>query len=83
MEIKTANFQIGPIKAPSMDRHVAIFYQNFWSIVGPKVTKIVLYVLNNNGNFKAINYTYIILIPKVKEPENMAQFRPISLCNVL
>jgi len=28
-----------------------------------------------------LNQTYITLIPKVKNPESINQFRPISLCN--
>jgi hypothetical protein len=30
-----------------------------------------------------INQSFIVLIPKVVSPEELGQFRPISLCNVI
>jgi hypothetical protein len=46
-------------------------------------TKAVLTCLNSEKILKAINHTYITLIPKVKNPEDVKEFHPISLCNVI
>lgn len=37
--------------------------------------------LNTSVMPKSLNETHITLIPKVKNPEEVSQFRPISLCN--
>ena len=47
------------------------------------MTNAVLDFLHSGHMVPAINYTHIVLIPKVKKPEKVADFRPISLCNVI
>ena len=43
----------------------------------------VLEFLNNGNMLPKINHTNIVLIPKVKNPEKISDFRPISSCNVI
>ena len=43
---------------------------------------MVLNVLNSNAPLSNINNTNIALVPKVKNPTRMKDFRPISLSNV-
>ena len=51
--------------------------------MGDDVVIAVLDFLNNGNMLPKINHTNIVLIPKVKNPEKMSNFRPISLCNVI
>lgn len=47
------------------------------------ISQVVLSSLNLGSWLKSINHTFIILIPKVQNPEQVTDFRPISLCNVI
>ncbi|KAL5549426.1 hypothetical protein UlMin_004657 [Ulmus minor] len=61
----------------------ALFYQNYWHVVGDEVATACLGVLNEDMSLASTNETLIILIPKVKSPNRIIDYRPISLCNVI
>lgn len=82
-EIYAALQQMHPCKAPGPDRMHAVFYQRFWHIIGDDVTSFVSNILQGTIPASCVNKTNIALIPKVKNPTRMSEFRPISLCNVL
>ena len=83
VEVQQALFQMHPSKAPGPDGMSALFFQKFWDIVGADVSHAILDFLNFGRMLGNVNFTHIVLIPKVASPEQMTQFRPISLCNVL
>lgn len=58
------------------------FFQNAWDTVGEEVTTVALEVLNNGSSLNDWNSTVVTLIPKVKDPSSIKEYRPISLCNV-
>jgi hypothetical protein len=50
---------------------------------GEEVTAAVLRVPTGQDDPGSINKKFIVLIPKVTNPSELGQFRPISLCNVI
>ena len=82
-EVEVALHQMEPITAPGPDGMPPLFYHSFWNLIGNDISSAVLDCLNNCNIPKEINHTNITLIPKVKSPEFITDFHPISLCNVV
>jgi hypothetical protein len=82
-EISDALFQIGPLKSPGPDGFPARFFQRNWGILKEEIIAAVREFFCTGVMPDGVNETTIVLIPKVDEPETLAEFRPISLCNVI
>ncbi|KAK4380907.1 hypothetical protein Sango_3019800 [Sesamum angolense] len=82
-EIKIAFFDIAEDKAPGPDGYSSGFFKAAWPIVGEEMIKAIMEFFHSGKILKQLNATLITLIPKVQLPSNVAEYRPISCCNVL
>lgn len=60
-----------------------IFFKSYWPIVGAEVTTIVHNFFSIGKLDRAMNLTFIALIPKRQATNNVGHFCPIALCNVV
>lgn len=83
IEVEKALFQMAPSKAPGADGFNAGFFQTHRELDKSCVLSAVLGFLNGGDLPEEVNKTLLVLIPKVSNPQELSQYRPISLCNVL
>ena len=69
--------------APEPDGFPPLFYKQYWSKIGAEVLDAVIGVLNSGILPHELSHTFLTLIPKIKSPRRVGDFRPISLTNVL
>lgn len=81
-EVRRAVFDTNPQKCSGPDGMSAYFYQHFWESVGEDLTTMVKEFFRSGQLEEGINRTNICLIPKKINASSLANFRPISLCNV-
>lgn len=81
-EVNLALKQMDADRAPGPNGLRLLFYKQFWNKEGREVTAAVLSALNTGTIPKAINHTYLTLIPKIQSPRKATEFQLISLSNV-
>lgn len=76
-------FQIDPLKARGLDGFPARFYQRNWEVVRQDIVGAVQKFFHSGIMPPGVNDMAIVLIPKIDQPLELKDFRPISLCNVV
>ncbi|KAL0302255.1 UNVERIFIED_CONTAM: hypothetical protein Sangu_3110900 [Sesamum angustifolium] len=82
-EVKTAVFQISDNKAPGPDGYTSCFFKKAWNIVGDLVCRAVMDFFRSGRMLRQLNHTIIALVPKSEHSPSVADYRPISCCNVI
>ncbi|KAL0308135.1 UNVERIFIED_CONTAM: hypothetical protein Sangu_2992100 [Sesamum angustifolium] len=82
-EIKTAFFDILEDKSRGPDGYSSRFSKSTWPIISDQITQAVLDFFLMGKLLKQVDATLLSLISKVQVPATVADFRPISCCNVL
>ena len=80
-EIREALWSLKAFKAPGPDGLHAGFFQYFWNEVQASICQEVKKAFVSESIPALLNTTLVTLIPKCNNPESLANFRPISLCN--
>ena len=60
-----------------------LFYKKYWEVIGLSIIKAVRNFFISSKTLKEVNYSFIVLIPKIINPSTINHYRPISLCNTI
>ena len=82
-EIKDAVFDCGSNKAPGPDGFNFRFVKRFWSFLEGDVSKILHEFFETGSINQGCGSSFITLIPKVKTPIGLKDYRPIPLIGLI
>ncbi|KAE8707901.1 hypothetical protein F3Y22_tig00110370pilonHSYRG00013 [Hibiscus syriacus] len=82
-EVWEAVFHSDSAKAPGPDGFTMGFFKKFWSTLKPHITKFVEDFYNGRNREHGVNHAFLTLIPKIRNPESIEDYRPISLVDSL
>ncbi|XP_062075342.1 uncharacterized protein LOC133779386 [Humulus lupulus] len=88
-DVKVALSSIHSVKSPSPDGYGAGFFKDMWKDIsmwkeiGREVSLAVLEFFETGLIPQSLNDTLLMLIPKVDQPSNAADFRPIACCTTI
>jgi hypothetical protein len=68
-------------KTPGPDGFNGQFLKSCWHIIKEDIYQLCFDFYEGNLNLESINMGHITLIPKVSSPENVNEYRPITLLN--
>jgi len=69
-------------KSPGPDGWTVEFFLHYFDLVGEDLLGMVEESRRKGEVIKALNYNFLVLIPKVNKSLTFGDFRPISLCNL-
>jgi hypothetical protein len=69
-------------KSPGPDGWTVEFFLHYFELVGEDMLGMVEESRRKGEVIKALNATFLVLIPKANKPTSFGDFRPISLCNL-
>ncbi|GJY12022.1 RNA-directed DNA polymerase, eukaryota, reverse transcriptase zinc-binding domain protein [Tanacetum coccineum] len=81
-EVKNAVWECGSDKAPGPDGFTFAFMKRYWDILKLYILEFVSTFLSTKTMPTGSNSSFITLVPKVSNPVNIKDFRPISLIGI-
>jgi hypothetical protein len=81
-EIKMVVFSLKHNSAPGPDGFPTEFFQDFWDLIHIDLWNLFKDFYDGVLDIKRLNFGLVTLLPKVDNPTDMRNFRPICLLNV-